>query len=138
MNEFSLSGPLFAMFGLTFLVWVYMYVRRITFLNSLDIDPNEITPTRLAEISPPAVANPSDNLKNLFEMPVLFYALVLYLQAVNQVDGLYLTGAWTFVVFRGLHSLMHCTANIVMVRFALYAVSSVILWLMIGRAVLGS
>jgi hypothetical protein len=29
----------------------------------------------LARLSPAAVANPSDNLKNLFELPVLFYAL---------------------------------------------------------------
>ena len=35
------------------------------------------------------MSNPSDNLKNLFEMPVLFYALSLYLYATSQVDGLY-------------------------------------------------
>jgi hypothetical protein len=34
-----------------------------------------LTPAKLAELSPPAVANPSDNLKNLFELPVIFYAL---------------------------------------------------------------
>jgi len=32
-----------------------------------------------ARLSPPAVANPSDNLKNLFELPTIFYALMLCL-----------------------------------------------------------
>jgi hypothetical protein len=40
-----------------------------------------------------AVSNPSDNLKNLFEIPVLFYALALYLFITNQVDVAYVTAA---------------------------------------------
>jgi len=134
MTQTTIFGPMLMMMVLTLVVWVYMYVRRIRFLNSVDIPPNELTALRLAEISPPEVANPSDNLKNLFEMPVLFYAVAIYLYVVGQVDGINLVAAWVFVVFRVMHSAVHCTVNIVMLRFGIYAVSSLALWFMVVRA----
>ena len=48
----------------------------------------------------------------------------------------YLVAAWVFAAFRVLHSLMHSTVNIVLVRFGLYFVSSAALWFMLVRAVL--
>jgi hypothetical protein len=135
MNGSELFGPFFAMIGLTMVVWVYMYVRRIGFLNTLDIEPDEVTPAKLSEVSPPAVSNPSDNLKNLFEVPVLFYAMVLYLYVTGQVDPIYTAAAWGFVCLRVAHSAVHCTVNIVMVRFYLYAASALALWFMVIRAV---
>lgn len=134
MNETAIFGPFFAMIFLTMAVWIYMYVRRIGFLTAQGVDPNSITPARLAEISPPAVANPSDNLKNLFEIPVLFYAMVGYLHMTDRVDGIYLTTAWVFVGFRILHSLVHCTVNVVMLRFCLYAAATLALWFTVIRA----
>jgi hypothetical protein len=130
----ALFAPFLAMMALTLLVWAYMYVRRIRFLNGQQIDPDSLTPARLAEISPPAVSNPSDNLKNLFELPVLFYALVIYLELTGQADGIYAVAAWVFVVFRVLHSAVHCTVNVVMLRFSLYAAASLALWFMVIRA----
>src|SRR5262245_10394904 len=115
MPQTAIFGPVLAMIFLTFLVWVYMYVRRIGFLRSVEIAPNDLTPARLAELSPPAVSNPSDNLKNLFEIPVIFYALAGIVFATGQVDAVYVAAAWGFVVFRALHSAVHCTINIIMV-----------------------
>jgi hypothetical protein len=95
-----------------------------------------MTPAELARLSPPAVATPSDNLKNLFEIPTIFYALVLYLYVTHSVDTIYLVAAWVFVGFRALHSLVHCTVNVVLLRFALYAASTLALWYMAIRAAL--
>ena len=135
MAQTAIFGPVFAMIALTFLVWTYMYSRRIPFIQSLD--PGiALTPAKLAELSPPAVANPSDNLKNLFEIPVLFYALALYLFATSQVDAVYVGAAWAFALFRALHSAVHCTVNVILVRFALYSVSSLALWFIAARAAL--
>ena len=137
MSQTAILGPFFAMLLLTFVVWVFMYVRRIRFINASGATPEEMArPGHLAEISPPEVSNPSDNLKNLFEMPVLFYALVLVLLVTERVDGLHVATAWVFVLFRVAHSAVHCTFNPVMLRFGLYAVSSVALWLLAARAFL--
>jgi hypothetical protein len=119
---------------LTLVVWVYMYARRIPFITRNKLRPEQLTPSELARLSPPAVSNPSDNLRNLFELPTLFYALVLYLSASGQVDEVQVVAAWGFVIFRVLHSAVHCTINIVLLRFWLYAVSASALWVMVLRA----
>ena len=137
MRQTAIFGPFFATILLTFVVWVYMYVKRIRFLTSSQVDPKDMAvPGALAAISPPDVSNPSDNFKNLFEIPVLFYALALYLFVTNQVDGTYVVAAWVFVAFRALHSAVHCTINIVMLRFYLYLFSTLAVWFMAGRAAL--
>ncbi len=71
MPQNAIFGPVFATISLTLVVWVYMYARRIHFITQSALSPQDLAaPGRLAELAPAAVANPSDNLKNLFEMPV--------------------------------------------------------------------
>lgn len=130
----AIFQPMFAMILLTFLVWVYLFIKRVPFIQNNKLTPEQLTPAALAELSPPSVSNPSDNLKNLFEVPTLFYALCLYLFVTNQVDNTYLIAAWVFVGLRVLHSLMHCTINVVVVRFALYFTASAAFWFMFVRA----
>jgi hypothetical protein len=134
----EIFSPFFAMVFLTVLVWVYMYIRRISFITSRTLDPKDLTPSALAQISPPSVSNPSDNLKNLFEIPVIFYALVLYLFITKQVDGLYVSASWVFVIFRALHSIVHCTFNRIILRFYLYLFATIAVWFIAIRAALGS
>jgi len=137
MQSSAIFAPLFVMMFLTLVVWAYMYARRIPFINSLKLKPEDLAkPGELARLSPPAVSNPSDNLKNLFEIPVLFYALALFLFVTNRVDALYLAAAWVFVAFRAAHSLVHCTFNHVLLRFSLYLVATVAVWFMLVRAAL--
>lgn len=138
MPQNAIFGPFFSVMLLTLLVWFYMYFKRIPFLQKSRVDLNELTPAELARISPSAVANPSDNLKNLFELPTLFYGLVLYLFTTNHVDETYLIAAWVFAGFRVLHSAVHCTVNIVLLRFWLYCISALALWFMVARAAIGA
>jgi hypothetical protein len=134
VTQDDIFSPFFAMVFLTLLVWVYMYIRRISFITSRKLGTQELTPSNLAAISPPNVSNPSDNLKNLFELPVIFYVLVLYLFLTQQVDAVYVNAAWCFVVFRVLHSAVHCTFNLILLRFYLYLFASIALWFIAIRA----
>jgi hypothetical protein len=137
MDQTAIFGPFFATMFLTLVVWVYMYIRRIAFITGNNIRSQDLAvPGALAQISPPAISNPSDNLKNLFEIPVLFYALTLYLFVTKQVDALYLDAAWVFVAFRVLHSAVHCTFNLVMLRFYLYLIATIAVWSIAIRAAL--
>ena len=134
MSGNAIFGPFIVTILLTFAVWVYMFVRRVSFINSSGITPEDLAVSgRLAGISPPEVLNPSDNLQNLFEIPVLFYAVVLAIHATGQVDTTYVVAAWVFAGFRVLHSLVHCTFNAVMLRFGLYLVSCFAVWFMAVR-----
>jgi hypothetical protein len=137
MQQDAIFSPFFASIFLTFLVWVYMYVRRISFINSSKIRSQDFAvPNTLAQISPANVSNPSDNFKNLFEIPVLFYALVLYLFVTKQVDAVYVSAAWVFVLFRVLHSAVYCTFNFIMLRFYLYLLATLAVWFIALRTVL--
>ncbi len=134
MEQNAIFAPVFAMILLTMTVWIYMYIRRIAFIQNSNLGPDELAPLEFARISPPRVANPSDNLKNLFEIPVLFYAVATYLFITAQVDTIYLAAAWAFVGLRVLHSAVHCTINIVILRFWIYFTATLIFWFMAGRA----
>jgi len=138
MNQADIFQPFVATMLLTMVVWVYMYGRRLPFIFANGLDAKQMTPLELARVSPPRVSNPSDNLKNLFELPTVFYAVVLYLFATHQVDSAYLGAAWGFFLFRALHSAVHCTFNFIPLRFVLYVISAVALWFMALRAALAA
>jgi hypothetical protein len=135
MNRIAILLPFFGVILLTLAVWIYMYVRRISYLKREDVDLRTVdTPEKAAAIVPENVSLASHNLKNLFELPVLFYAVSLYLFFSDSVDWIYLLLAWWFFAFRVLHSLIHCSYNKVMHRFAAYMLSAIALWVMVIRA----
>ena len=134
MDQAAVFQPFFATMILTVLVWAYMYGRRLPFIFANHLEARQMTPAELARLSPPGVSNPSDNLKNLFELPTVFYAVVLYLYATSQVDKVHLSAAWIFFAFRAMHSAVHCTFNFIPLRFVLYVISAAALWFMVLRA----
>lgn len=137
MDQSLIFLPFFTMMLLTILVWIYMYAKRIPFIMQNEFDFGEMKPGEFASLSPPEVNNPSDNLKNLFEVPMLFYVMCLFFYMTEQVDGFLLMHAWGYVAFRVAHSVVHCTFNHVMLRFWLYCLSCVVLFFMIGRGAVG-
>ncbi len=70
----------------------------------------------------------ADNYRNLFEMPVLFYAALGAAAATGQATPLVLGLAWAYVGLRVLHSWIHCGYNRVMHRFYAFLASNVALW----------
>ena len=137
MDGSQILAPFLAMMLLTMVVWIVMYVRRIGYLKANRVHPQKLTtPENVAGIIPEEVQLPAYNLRNLLELPILFYALCLYLFLTGSVDAIYVGGAWAFVAIRTVHSIIHCSSNVVMQRFAAYMASSVVLWLMVLRAAL--
>ncbi len=135
MSDSAIFVPFFGLMLLTMVVWIYMYIRRLAWIAANNPDPQSIsTPEKLNQVLPETVNYPSNNLKNLFELPVLFYGLCLYLALTDQVDQLYVYGAYAYLALRVAHSAVHCTINKVLVRFGLYVLSSAILWGMLCRA----
>lgn len=130
----SILQPVAALMLLTFLVWLAMLTRRLRYLVAKRIHPQRVaTLEQLNALLPERVNRPSNNLKNLFELPVLFYVACVALFALRQVDTADLILAWSFVALRAIHSAIQCSLNIVHLRFVAYVLSSTVLWLMIGR-----
>ena len=130
--------PVIGMLLLTAVVWLVLYARRIPAMLEVGLPTQTwTTPDKTAELLPETVNYPANNLRNLFELPVVFYTLCLLLFVTDSVDRVYVIAAWTFFAFRVLHSLIHCTVNVVMARFLCYLVASLALWFMVGRAAIG-
>jgi hypothetical protein len=120
------------MVGITAVVWLRLYVERIGEMRVRRIPAQALSTSREAAATLQRV-NAADNLRNLFEIPVLFYALCVSLLAAQAVDQVYLTGAWLYVVLRAAHSYIHCTYNRVMHRFAVYSASTLLVFAMWAR-----
>jgi hypothetical protein len=71
-------------------------------------------------------------------LPVVFYALCLYLFVTGTAQSVDVIAAWSFVGLRAVHSLVHCTVNIVILRFLAYLAATLALWFMLIRAVLAA
>jgi len=130
--------PFVGMLTLTFCVWIVLYVRRIGYMRKHRINPQDLTtPEKGKALMPDYVSYPAYNFANLFELPIVFYAICLYLFVTGTVDQIYVAAAWVFFVARVMHSVVHCTTNRVMWRFNLYVLAALALWFMLGRVVLG-
>lgn len=130
--------PFVGMLSLTFVVWLVLYVRRIGYMRKNRVNPQDFTtPEKGKALLPEYVNYPAYNLANLFELPVVFYAICLFLYTTGSVDQTYVAAAWVFFVLRVLHSIVHCTINRVMLRFKLYVLSALALWFMLGRVLIG-
>jgi len=126
MNQNAIFMPVFALVLLTLFVWLRMYYIRIslTFRENIDIQTMKKDNPEL----PVSFLSSGDNLTNLFEMPILFYAAVAYLHLTQSVDQTYLILSWAFVGLRYVHSLIHTTYNRVLHRFLIYVFSSMVVW----------
>jgi len=136
MAEAAILGPAFAMAGLTCVVYLRMYWVRIAQMKRQRIDAQSVaTSAEMAALLTDTRA--SDNFRNLFELPVLFYLALFVAWATGQVTPVSLGLAWAFVGLRVVHSLVHCTYNTVMHRFALHATGAVVLWVLWGYLAVG-
>ena len=125
--------PLLALVFLTFVVWVYMYVTRLSEIKRKSIDPQTLDTRVHSQALLTDSAAQADNLKNLFELPVLFYVAVLLALELMLQDQLLVLLVWGYVALRYVHSLVHCTYNRVMHRFITYAASCLVLMLVWAR-----
>jgi len=114
--------PAFALVLLTFGVMIRMLISRIAEMKANKIHPQSIaTSSALAARMPDTRA--SDNFRNLFETPVLFYAAMLFAQSTPQAGPILLGLAWLYVALRVVHSFIQCSYNKVMHRFYVFFTS---------------
>ena len=118
--------PCAALVGLTAAVWVKLYVDRLGEMRSKRIDPQRLARARdTAALERTAAA---ENFRNLFEVPVLFYALCAALASTGGSTPGFVTAAWIYVGLRAVHSLVHVTYNRVVHRFLVYVASTLLLF----------
>ena len=132
MNS-QLLMPFFVMLLLPFLVLVKMFLSRAGEMKSRRIHPQQVA-TRTQMSSYNISINTSENFLNLFEMPVLFYALTVLYVFLGFENSLLVSLAWIYVVSRYVHTIIHTTYNKVMHRFYAFfiSVTSLFIYLVCG------
>jgi len=126
MTQTAILLPCAGMAALTAAVWVKLYVDRIGEMHVRRIHPQKLATSEQARATLQHIGA-SDNFRNLFELPVLFYALCLALAVSGLATPFFATAAWVYVILRATHSFIHVAYNRVWHRFIAYAASS--LWL---------
>ena len=85
---------------------------------------------------PKRIQSKADNYNHLLEQPTAFYATAIASAMIGLGEGLNLYPAWAHVVIRVVHSLVQATINKVMLRFALFLLSTIRLFVMAGNAII--
>ena len=126
--------PVAALVLWSFVMWAWLYATRIPALRAAGapLDPN-MTLAELNARIPPQVRWKADNYNHLMEQPTLFYAVALTLALAGAGGGLNVWLAWAYVALRVVHSLVQATMNVILVRFGIFMVGSVVLLILAVR-----
>lgn len=130
MVGMEILKPVVVLAAWTMVMWLWMYATRIPAMGKAGIDSKGLvggTGESLDKVLPPEVQWKAHNYNHLHEAPTVFYAVAIVLAITGQGDGLNATLGWAYVALRVLHSLVQVTINRVMVRFLLFALSSLVL-----------
>lgn len=134
-----LFAPVIALVLWTFVMCAWLYATRIPAIVKAKIvfDPTQPAAAFHAQL-PASVRWKADNYDHLLQQPTLFYAvaLVLVLGLTGADDGLNIGLAWLYVALRVVHSLVQATVNVIMIRFSVFAVATLVLLAMAVRAAL--
>jgi hypothetical protein len=137
MIGMDILAPVVALLAWTMVMWVWMYATRIPAMLKAGIDAKGMVGSTGASLRaqlPENVSWKADNYNHLHEAPTLFYAVAIVLAIIGQGDGFNTTLAWAYVGLRVVHSLVQTTVNKVAVRFAFFALSSLVLMALILHA----
>ena len=140
MIGMDILQPVVALLAWTMVMWIWMYATRIPAMLKAGLDAKGMVGTTGASLRaqlPDTVSWKADNYNHLHEAPTLFYAVAIVLAIIGQGDGFNTTLAWAYVILRVLHSIVQATWNKVAVRFALFALSSLVLMALILHAAIG-
>src|SRR5262245_5911423 len=136
MPGLEMIPPVLALVAWTFVMWVWMYATRIPAMQRAKIDVAELSRTGAALDLPPEVARVADNYNHLHEQPTIFYAVALAAAVAGAGDALNVGLAWFYVATRVAHSLVQATRNVIPLRFAVFALGSLTLLLLLVRTAL--
>lgn len=122
--------PTFALVLLIFVMWIVMFASRGAHIRRNPPRADELASGEAAMRYFAPVEMPANNYRNLFEMPVAYFALVPLLILADAANIVQVTLAWAFVVLRVAHSYVHVGPKKVPVRAMLYLASTAILMVM--------
>lgn len=120
--------PLFVQVALTFVLMFWMGGVRTAAIRRGNVKMRDIA---LGQPAWPERETQFGNAyRNQFELPVLFYVLVVLAIIARKADLLFVIMSWIFVVLRVVHAAIHTGSNNVPRRFYAFLAGAIVLLLM--------
>jgi hypothetical protein len=129
--------PLFVQVALTLGLLLWFAPLRAQTLSSKEVHPRDIALGQKAW--PERIQQIGNCFQNQFELPVLFYVLVILAIIARKDDLAFVILSWIFVASRFLHAFIHTGSNVVRLRGLVYSVGAIVLivmWIMVAIRVL--
>ncbi|MFT6045455.1 MAG: hypothetical protein ACI9WC_001155 [Arenicella sp.] len=114
MENKLIFAPVIVQVALT--LWLYI---ALAIAKSRAVKRGEVNEERRAlhdDAWPDSVLQINNNIRNQFEVPVLFYVLIGILWGIDAVNIYIHIAAWIFVISRIIHMAVHTGSNRVPVR----------------------
>jgi hypothetical protein len=131
MNRDLIFLPILVQVLLTLATYVLLIKTKIRAMKAGEVDM-----ARRAlhdDAWPESVMKINNNIRNQFEVPVLFYVLAFMLWALEAVNTLTLAAAWLFAISRIAHAWIHIGSNYVPNRRRVFTVGW---WIVLALALL--
>ncbi len=116
----SILWPMLAHIGWVSMLYVWLTVARQRAVRSGQIESSCFV---LGRDEPLEVARITRNLANQFELPLIFYALVVLLVALGQATLFDVIAAWVFVAGRVAHTLVQTLTDNVPLRGQVFTIN---------------
>ena len=134
----AIFQPIAVLAAWTMVMWIWMYATRLPAMGRAGIDAKNMVGSTPGGLREDLIAKGevkaswvADNYNHLHEAPTVFYAVSIVLALIGQGDGLNATIAWAYVGLRIAHSLLQVLSNRVIIRFMLFALSSLALMMLV-------
>jgi hypothetical protein len=119
-----------AQIGLTCALYAWLTVARALAVSSGQVDYASFV---LGRDEPKNVARITRNLGNQFELPVIFYAIVVLLVALGRVATIDVVAAWVFVAGRVIHTAVQTLTDDVPLRGRVFMINFLALLVLVGH-----
>ena len=118
---------------LTIVVYFALVVAKIRAKNNGEVDLKKAA--LYDDAWPESVVKINNNIRNQFQLPVLFYVVTIVLWLLDSVGMLALALAWIFVASRAVHAYVHTGSNYVPLRRGVFTFGFFIVTVMLGMAI---
>jgi hypothetical protein len=129
-NAALILWPMLAHIGLVVVLYAWLTVARTGAVRRGEVDYSCFVTSRE---EPAHVARISRNLSNQFELPVIFYAVVVLLIALGRVNAIDVIAAWVFVIGRVIHTLVQTLTDNVQLRGNVFTINALAVMVLVGH-----
>jgi hypothetical protein len=126
----SILWPMLAQIGWTLLLYAWLTVARTMAVWRGEVEYACFVRGRDEPIE---IARITRNLANQFELPAIFYAVVVLLVALGRVTTLDLVAAWVFFGGRVIHTLVQTLTDDVVLRGRVFVINFVAVVVLAGH-----